>query len=143
MNKKILAIIILLIMSLFFSVYSFATNDTTFGDEVMDSVDKSKESIQNAGEQVKNITSDIGNEIQGTLHNAGQGMQDVLDGNDSMSSETQSGDYTATRTATDQITGTTMSNTAWVWLILGIVGFVIVALTWYYVSQNTDYMKKN
>ena len=50
----------------------------------------------------------------------------------------ETGDYTATRTATDRITGTTMTNTAWVWLILGIVGVVIVALTWYYVSQYND-----
>ena len=37
---------------------------------------------------------------------------------------------------TGNVTG--MSNTAWIWLILGITGIGIVALTWYYVAQDNN-----
>ena len=62
------------------------------------------------------------------------GNDDNSDYNSNMDTTTNTG-YTATRTATD--TGYGMTNTAWIWLIVGIVGIMIVALVWYYVAQDT------
>ena len=49
------------------------------------------------------------------------------------------GNYDATRTATDTdlMTGTTMDGTTWVWIILAVVGVVILATIWVYAMQNT------
>ena len=73
-----------------------------------DGMNNAKNAVMNAGNTVGTVT--------GTLDNGRS-------------------DYTATRTATtnDNLFG--MSNTAWTWLILGIVGIVIVALVWYYGAQ--------
>jgi len=49
--------------------------------------------------------------------------------------DTTDGNYTATRTATTNNNFLGMSDTAWTWLILGIVGAAIVGLVWYYGAQ--------
>lgn len=149
MNKKLLTAILFFAVLLFTSVSCYANNN--LGTEMQDSANKSQTTIQNAGEGIQNVASDIGNGVQGATQSIGNGVQDMFDGNEGTVTGNDNeavgimgtdmgdtGDYTATRTATDRITGTTMTNTAWVWLILGVVGVSIVALTWYYVSQNND-----
>lgn len=140
MNKKLLTTLLLFIVLLFCSVSCFANTDNNLGSEMQDSANKSQTTIQNAGEGIRNIASDIGNGVERAAQDVGNGVADMFDGNDGagMGTDARTDGYTATRTSTDRLTGTTMTNTAWVWLILGIVGVVIVALTWYYVSQNND-----
>ena len=55
-----------------------------------------------------------------------------------MTTGTNNGDYTATRTSTTQATFMGMNATAWTWLILGIAAIAIVALVWYYSMQLRD-----
>ncbi len=141
MKNKILTTILLFIVLLLCSASCFANNDTNLGNEVQDSAQKSQTTLQSAGEGIKNIASDIGNGVQDAAQDVGRGVEDMFDGNDNMRAST--GNYTATRTSTDGMTGGAMTNTAWVWLILGIVGVVIVALTWYYVSQSNDSSKRH
>ena len=159
MNKKILTAILLFVVLLFASVSCYA--NTNLGTEMQDSANKSQTTLQNAGNGIQNIASDVGNGVQGAAQSIGNGIQDMFNGNDGTVTDSENeavgigtdnnnnentgmgatgttGDYGATRTATDRITGTTMTNTAWVWLILGVVGVAIVALTWYYVSQHND-----
>ena len=149
MNNKLLTAILLFTVLLLSSVSCYANSN--LGTEMQDSTNKSQTTIQNAGEGIRDVASDIGNGVQGAAESIGNGVQDMFDGNDGAVTNSDdeavgimgtdmgdTGDYTATRTATDRITGTTMSNTAWVWLILGIVGAVIIALTWYYVAQHNE-----
>lgn len=154
MNKKVLISISLFIVLLLTTVSCFA--NINLESEIQSSANRSEETLQNAGDGIKNIATDIGAGIKDTAQGIGNGIEDVIDGSDNdhgtgtvteSSNEAvgstemtigESSDYAATRTSTDMLTGTTMTNTAWVWLILGIVGIAIVALTWYYVSQNND-----
>ena len=147
MSKKIFTTILLLVTFLLISATCFA-NDTDLGTELQDSANKTGESMQNAGNGMMNVANGIGNGMQdmaegfgngirNTAEGIGAGVEDMFDGDD-MNTTTGS-NYNATRTSADTTGGTGMSNTAWIWLILGITGIVIVALTWYYVSQDTGH----
>ncbi len=147
MNKKFLTSFLVFIVVLLISATCFATN-TDLGTEMQDSANKAGESMQNAGNGMMNMANDIGNGIQDmaegigngirdTAQGIGAGVEDMFDGDDM--NTTTGTNYNATRTSAD-VTGTTgMANTAWIWLILGITGIVIVALTWYYVSQDNGH----
>lgn len=146
MNKKIFTSI-LIVCTILLSTFCFANNTATLGNEVSQSVNKSEDTIQNFGEGVRNVASDIGNGIENAAGNVGQGVEDMFDGNqdnNSQGNNSQDGNndgYVATRTTTDGgagMTGGLMSNNAWVWLILAIVAVAIIGLTWYYTTQNND-----
>ena len=51
---------------------------------------------------------------------------------------TENGNYTATRTSTNNATFMGMNATTWTWLILGVAAIAIIALVWYYSMQLTD-----
>lgn len=151
MNKKIF-ISILIVFAILLSTFVFANNDTTLGNELKNSIDKSGDTLQNVGEGARNIASDIGNGIQNAASNVGQGVEDMFDGNDDNwgdnnnngnNGNNENDGYVATRTTTDGGAGMAgmMNNTTWIWLIMGIVAVAIVGLTWYYVTQNTDARK--
>lgn len=134
MNKKFLVGLLALIFICCSSV-CFATNA---GAEVQNSAQKSGTTLENMGDSVKNVAQDVGNGIQGAASSLGNGVKDVMDGNHNnmgVTTRTGTNGYTATRTNAN---AGGMTNTAWVWLILGIVGVMIVALTWYYVSQDNS-----
>ena len=148
MNKKMLASLLVFALLLFSSV-CFATNA---GEEVQNSADKSKTTMENMGQGIENMAHDVGNGIQGAASSVGNavqgaasdignGVQDMFDGdghNRTTTTGTAGTDgtgYSATRTSTGLNGG--MTNTAWIWLILGILGVVIVSLVSYYVSQDT------
>ena len=145
MNKKFLIITLFFIVFLFCSVSIYANTDGNLGNEIQESVNKSESTLQSAGEGIKNIASDIGNSLQDATTAITQEFngkqQSPTETTNNNENRTANSDYTATRTATDKLTGTTMSDTAWIWLILGIVGAIIIALTWYYVSQYNDKLK--
>lgn len=139
MNKKLLTAILLFVVLLLGSVSCYANTANNLGTEIQNSANKTQTTIQNAGQGIKNVASDIGNGVQHAVQGIGNGMQDGLNTtNNKDGIGVSTGNYATARTSTDKITGTTMTNTAWIWLILGIVGVVIVALTWYYVSQNNE-----
>lgn len=145
MKKKIFTSILLFATILFVSITCYA-NDMDLGSEMRDSADKTSESMQNAGNGVmgfannigngiRDMAEDVGNGIQDTAEGIGSGIQNMFNGDDG--NTTTGTNYNATRTSADVAGTTGMANTAWIWLILGITGIVIVALTWYYVSQDT------
>lgn len=143
-NKLLLSILIILVV-LLASIVCFANNDTNLGEELKNSTNKSEHTIQNAGEGIKNIASDIGNGIQNAANDIGKGVENVFHaGTTGNSPTTTSTDgYTAARTSTDS-TATGMggiSRAVWIWLIMGIVGIIIIALTWYYVTQDSHSRK--
>ena len=147
MNKKLLLTILTILSILFYSVVCFATNENTnLGNELQDSANKSENTIQNAGEGIKNMASDIGNGVQNVTSDIGRGIQNVFTTDNNTDTDmadmgaTNTDGYTATRTTTDGAnTGIAgINQTTWIWLIMGIVAIAIIALTWYYVTQNND-----
>ncbi len=155
MNKKFLSAVLLLsLLAILCSTSCLATDDT-LGNTMDNSMDKAGTTLQSAGEGIRNAASDIGNGISNAASSVGRGIEDIFNGDEnnnqdnsnqnSMTTNTEMAgtNYNVARTSTDRITGTTMSNSAWVWLILGIVGVAIVGLTWYYVSQNNDTSRRN
>ena len=54
------------------------------------------------------------------------------------SSDSNGGQYTASRVATDDSTLMGMTSTAWTWLIIGIAAIAIIAVVWYYSMQFTN-----
>lgn len=146
MNKKILLCILTVLAIILSSIICFANDgNDNLGEELKDSGNKSEHTIQNAGEGIRNIASDIGNGIQNAASDVGRGVEDVFttDNNSYNSMDTANDGYTATRTSTDGTNAGVggMTRTAWIWLIMGIVAIVIIALTWYYVTQNNDTRK--
>ena len=162
MNKKIFSIILLFVVFSLCNTLCFATDNTSLGNELQNSADKSLNTLENAGQGIQNMAENAGNGIKGAAQDMGNGIQDVAedigngvqnmaedvgngmesmfqDGyvNNTVTGDSNTNSYTATRTSAD-VTGTAMTNTAWVWLILGITGIIIIALTWYYVSQDND-----
>ena len=140
MNKKFL-ISLLAFAFLLCSSVCFATNA---GTEAKDSLQKSETTLENMGNGIKNIAQDVGNGIQGAAGSVGNSVKNMTDGNHNNTTN-NARTTTTTGTGTDGYTATRtnanaggMTNTAWIWLILGIVGIVIVAMTWYYVSQDNS-----
>lgn len=155
MNKKfVISLFVCLILLL--SSVCFATNA---GGEAEASGEKTETTLDNVGNGIRDFAEGIGNGVRDAAEGIGNGVQDFFEG-DTANGDRQgdnagmgTGDmgtatgmgtdgmgtdgYTATRTNADG-TGSGMTNTAWIWLIMGIVGVVIVALTWYYVSQDTQ-----
>ncbi len=144
MNKKIF--LTLLVVSLFIislCSYSYAANNAmnTAKNAVMDvgnsiggAAVTAKNAIVDGAKDIKNGATTLGNDTMNTADNIGNDARNTVDDTVGV---LDNGDtnYTATRTATgnDNLFG--MSNMAWTWLILGIVGIIIVGLVWYYGSQ--------
>ena len=149
MNKKILIGLLALIFICYASV-CFASNN---GSTMQNFANNTDSALENIGNSMRNVTTDVRDGVQGAADSIGNGVQDMFDGDDnnddgqtmmSWSDTGTTGGYTATRTGTDAGdggAGAGMSDTAWVWLILGITGVVIVALTWYYVTQDTSHKR--
>jgi hypothetical protein len=150
MKNKIFTAILLISLLLLSSIcFASDTQLAALGNELHDSADKTKDSMQNVGKGLENLTNgvggamhNVGQGIQNTASTIGNGVQNAFTGMDNRNglgtlTATDNGGYTATRLSTDA-GANLMSNTAFIWLIMGIVGVIIVALTWYYVSQNND-----
>ena len=88
MNKKIIITFILFIATLVScAAYSTASD---FSTEMQDSANKSKNSIQNAGdsmmyfannvgEDVKDMAQDVGNSMNNAMNNMGKSIEDMFD----------------------------------------------------------------
>ena len=154
MKKKILSIFLIATVLLLFSTFCMATNEN-MGEQIQDSVNKTETTIQNAGENVRNVASDIGNGVQNAAQDFGRGVENMFDGNNDSQNTTDDNNnnnnavaqdnngYNAERTSIDGLTGTTTTNTMWIWLILGIVVAIIIGLTWYFVNQGNDTSHRN
>ena len=142
MKNKIFIITLLSLLLIAICSYSFATNNM---------MNSTRNAVGNAGNSIGNAITGTANAVVNGTKNLGNGIANMAndmtnaDGdteNDATNTlgttdgmlDTTNGDYTATRTATNNnMLG--LSDTAWTWLILGIVGVAIVSLVWYYGAQ--------
>lgn len=142
MKKKFFILTIVSLFLITLCSYSFATNNM---------MDNARNAVGNAGNSISNAAATtmntIGNGVQGLANGAATLGNDAMNGARDMGNDTMNtldttattlgtgdADYTATRTATNtNLFG--LSDTAWTWLILGIVGISIVSLVWYYGAQ--------
>ena len=98
------------------------------------------ESLDKAGQTVKNVTDDV---VSGNV------MDKAKDGLDKMDTKTKegindiknagaAGIYNITRTDAT-IDGTVRSdNMVWIWMIIAVLMILIVSAVWMYVSQNNE-----
>lgn len=142
MKNKIFIVTLFSFLLIAICSYSFATNNMmnstrnavgTAGNGIGDAVAGTANAVvngaKNLGNGIANMTNDISNANGDTESDA----TNTIGSADGML-DTNNGDYTATRTATNNnMLG--LSDTAWTWLILGIVGVAIVSLVWYYGAQ--------
>ena len=102
------------------------------------------ESLDKAGQTVKNVTDDV---VSGNV------MDKAKDGLDKMDTKTKegindiknagaAGVYNITRTDAT-IDGTVRSdNMVWIWMIIAVLMILIVSAVWMYVSQNNERRQK-
>lgn len=104
-------------------------NSVTLGNEIMQSIDKTKESASNV------VSGNWINDEENTVRAEGDNMK-----NDTKAM-TGTSNYNTTRTSVDQTanrTINTMSTTTWMWIILVVAAIIIIAAIWYYATQNND-----
>ena len=136
MHKKYFISFVLAFLLLIFSCsYSFAAieNSNTknavmdAGNSIGQAAVSTKNAIVSGMQDIGNGIETMGNDAMNTIGTTGNDMSNTM--------WTAESDYTATRTATANNNLLGLSDTAWTWLILGIVGAAIVGLVWYYGSQ--------
>lgn len=137
--KKSIFTISFIIISLFFSFsFVFATDNNmdNLKNNMMNTVNSAGNVVQDAAEGTAgavqngmNTVGDKSREFTNNIENAGNDMMDNVNS-----------DYTATRTAAEN--NTTPSNIGydniWTWIIVGVIAIVVIALIWYFVSQNNE-----
>lgn len=108
--------------------FAAESNSVSLGNEIMESIDKT-------GESMNNVVS--GNWINEAGNNARQAGDNTR--ND-LKTMTGTGDYNTTRTTAEGTTNNagTMSTTTWMWIILVVAAIIIIAAIWYYATQNND-----
>lgn len=90
--------------------------------------------VKNGVSSVTNTVVDGVEDLAKDARNGVGHIEDALTMNNTGKTTSQNA-YTATRTATTEATGTNNS-AMWVWVVLAIAAIVIIALVWYYGSQN-------
>lgn len=139
MNKKI-SIALGILLSIIFAFSVCFANDglQKAADDVRNVVGGVENTVENAAKDVSNVSKDMTSDVENT---ASEGMQDIKDTTTGTMTDRNNGNYTATRTSTDETAGGTlmgMNSTAWIWLIMGIAAIAIIAIVWYYSMQFTN-----
>ena len=132
-------------------------NSINLGNEIMESIDKTGNSINNvvsgnavndAGNGIRNGVNDAGNAVRNGVNNVKNGVENI--GNDTrniddgvVNRSNAGGNYNAVRTTTEGTQGATtnfdaMSTTTWMWIILVVAAVIIIAAIWYYATQNNN-----
>ena len=118
-------------------------NSVSLGNEIMQSIDKTGESMENVvsgnwlndmGNTARDTGNDMRNDVTGITGTEG------MTGNDNRGM-TGTNAYNTTRTTVEgTTTGTTnaMSTTTWMWIILVVAAIIIIAAIWYYATQTND-----
>lgn len=100
-------------------------NSVNLGNEIMQSIDKTGESMNNVVSG--NWVNDSGNAIR----EAGDNVRNDF------KAMTPAGNYNTARTTAEGTTNT-MTTTTWMWIILVVAAIIIIAAIWYYATQNND-----
>ena len=145
MQKKfIFGLLLFSIFTVLGFTYCFATDGNATMGEAANSV---RNVVGDAENGIENAARDISNTSKnstGDMENVANGMYN--NGISFMTSDSNSGNYTARRTATTDTTLLGMNSTTWIWLILAIAAVAIVALVYYYttsVSNRNSYKDNN
>ena len=125
MLKKSLIILFIIFSIICISNVCAASN--TMANDVKNGVSSVTNTVVDG---VEDLAKDARNGV-GHVENR---IEDALTMNNTGKTTSQNA-YTATRTATTEATGTNNS-AMWVWVVLAIAAIVIIALVWYYGSQN-------
>lgn len=152
MKKVTLIAITTILAVLLFGISSFAANNIA-----SDAVNGVRNVVGGAENAVEGAASGIANGVRNGMSAVGNTMEnagDTMKG--SMTSDTNNGDYDATRTTTRSATTTRMgtntgsatflgmSATAWTWFVMAAVGILTIALVWYYGKEReTKYSNSN
>ena len=137
-KKSLICFITLVILSLCCGV-SYATensNSISLGNEIMKSIDKTENSMQNvvSGNVVKDAGNMVKNGMDDMKDEDGKRNEEVIGGYDN-------GNYNATRTTAEQTLNTgvnTITATTWMWIILVVAMVMIIAAIWYYATQDNS-----
>lgn len=146
MLKKVLLGIFLSIAVIAFTFnYAFANDMQNAANHVKNAVGAAENTVENAARGISNtskeVTGDMQNtasDVTGTQNNDRAGN---AENNNAMIGMTGSdtGNYTASRTATTNNNATLlgMNSTTWIWLIMAISAVAIVSLIYYYSASAT------
>ena len=141
MNKKLAIILNVFIAAILSFSVSFANdmlNDAAEG--VRNVVGGAENAVEGAANGVKGATNSVenkANNVMNDIRDNGDNHNTAKDTNNETRTTTNSmtGNYTATRTNAEGSTLMGMNATTWTWLIIGIAAIAIVALVWYYSMQ--------
>ena len=137
MLKKSLIILSVVCALLFISTLSFAVTSNDVKNGISNVTDTVVDGAANLGNDVRNGVGTVENGINGAVRNIG----DNNNTNNNALNNQPNNNYNATRTSAGMTTQTNTgfgNTTLWTWLILAVIGIVIVALVWYYGSQNIN-----
>lgn len=126
MQKKFLLFTFLVLALLFVHTFVFADN-TNLGNELKDSMNKAGDAVEN----VKNAVTETTDNLM-SKNNSDTMERDTTNN--------RNNGYTTVRTANNTAFG--MSQTTWVWLVLGVVALIIILLSWYYMSESNKTARK-
>ena len=129
MKQKFLISIVLFTVLCFIFTFSFAAESL---NTIKDSVSTMGHA---AGNMVNTTTSSISNGVKDISSKTRDVVENVADDTSDMFGMQES-NYNATRTSNNynnNLFG--LSTNAWLWIIMGIVGAIIIGLVWYYGSQ--------
>lgn len=141
MSKKFIFSIVVFAAFIFSFTYVFAAD---MANGVQNVVNKTEETVEGVVKDGANAVRDVTKDAENTANNAGNAMAGAVSNTtnhagNTAAGMTNEGNYTATRTATNEgATFMGMNATTWTWLILGIAAIAIVALVWYYSMQFND-----
>lgn len=135
MLKKFVFVTFLTTIIAFSFSFCFATDDamSNFGNGVKDTAKEGVNVISsgagNIGNGIGNVANTVGGAIKTGMGNMGNAVSDMANV-DNNNYDT----YTATRTSAEINNG--MSATMFTWIVISIATIAIIALVWYYGTQN-------
>lgn len=132
MKNKIVITGLIFFIFVLASGFCFATEGESensqmkdLGNEFTESIEKTKDSAENVVNGTKNTINSAANTVKNTTNNMVN------------SAKNMTGNYSATKTSTetDTVAGT-FDSTTWMWVMLAVIGVVIIASVWLYITQS-------
>ena len=142
MKKKFITAGIVAIILFFSTTFCYATQDgdnkdaqtMDLGNQITESMNKIERSAENLTNNIKN--NEMVNNMKDGINNV---EKDMMNGMNNIGNNVRS-DYDAARTSAQTTLNNTteMTETTWIWIVLGVVGIVILATVWFYAMQNSS-----
>ena len=143
-TKKIILMLAAFLTAILCNTFVFAADENVIRDAgssisnvAHDAGSTIKNGVEDATAGIKNGIENIGNNVKNGAENIGNTMENGLD-RATGSINNNNNNYTATRTNTQYGAFMGMGPIAWTWFSLALAGIIIVALVWYYGTQNKN-----